>query len=340
LTNERAIRAVQIWKKVNSAGVVTVHDAFTSRAFGDSSLIFVTDYYPLAKTLADEYFLPSLRQQRQHLQPVPERVLWSYMVQLGSALKTIHENGLAAGLIDASKILLTGKNRVRLNGCAMLDVIRHDALPNMELLQQEDLELLGRLILVVALHNPLVVQEIGKAMEYMARAYTPKFNEVLTWLLTPHHSGCQKKIGLFLEGLGSQTALAFDEVLHQNDHLTSEINRELENARVTRLMMKLNYINERPEFEHDHQWSESGDRYCLKLFRDYVFHQVDAQGNPVIDITHVLTCLAKLDVGIDEKVNLISRDEQNCIVVTYRELKRAVESAFQDLQKASRASQQ
>jgi hypothetical protein len=27
-------------------------------------------------------------------------------------------------------------------------------------------------------------------------------------------------------------------------------------------------------FEGDPAWSETGDRYLLKLFRDYVFHQV------------------------------------------------------------------
>ncbi len=99
-------------------------------------------------------------------------------------------------------------------------------------------------------------------------------------------------------------------------------------------MAKLNLVNERPEFEHDRQWAETGDRYLLKLFRDYVFHQVDAHGAPAVDLAHVLTCLNKLDAGVDERVTLVSRDEQNCLVVSYRELKRGVESAFQDLLRA------
>lgn len=63
-------------------------------------------------------------------------------------------------------------------------------------------------------------------------------------------------------------------------------------------------------FEHDPRWSESGDRYLIKLFRDYVFHQVDEQGRPVVDLSHVLTCLNKLDAGIEDKVMLVSRDGQ------------------------------
>lgn len=44
----------------------------------------------------------------------------------------------------------------------------------------------------------------------------------------------------------------------------------------------------------DPSWSETGDRYLIKLFRDYVFHQVDEHGQPVIDMVHVLTCLKKV----------------------------------------------
>ena len=40
-----------------------------------------------------------------------------------------------------------------------------------------------------------------------------------------------------------------------------------------RLLIKLGFINERPEHRRDDRWSETGDRYMLKLFRDYVFHQ-------------------------------------------------------------------
>ena len=42
------------------------------------------------------------------------------------------------------------------------------------------------------------------------------------------------------------------------------------------------------------RWSEMGDRYVIKLFRDYVFHQVDEDGNPLIDLGHVVSCLNKV----------------------------------------------
>lgn len=41
-------------------------------------------------------------------------------------------------------------------------------------------------------------------------------------------------------------------------------------------------------------WADTGDRYLLKLFRDYVFHQVDENGAPLIEMSHVIQCLNKV----------------------------------------------
>lgn len=52
----------------------------------------------------------------------------------------------------------------------------------------------------------------------------------------------------------------------------------------------------------DVTWSETGDRYMLKLFRDYLFHAVNEDGMPWLDHTHIIQCLNKLDAGTLEKV--------------------------------------
>ena len=49
-------------------------------------------------------------------------------------------------------------------------------------------------------------------------------------------------------------------------------------------------------FARDERWSETGDRYIVKLFRDFVFHSVDEHGNPVVNLGHVLTHLNKVSV--------------------------------------------
>lgn len=37
----------------------------------------------------------------------------------------------------------------------------------------------------------------------------------------------------------------------------------------------------------------------------------------------------KLDAGTEEKIMLVARDEQSCLVVTYKEVKSCMEGAFQ-----------
>jgi len=91
---------------------------------------------------------------------VPEGTLWSYVLQISSALKSIHNTGKACRVVDASKILITGQNRyarqaarrrllgelpdpinyavayrgciqrVRINGVGMADVVNFDATKN------------------------------------------------------------------------------------------------------------------------------------------------------------------------------------------------------------------
>lgn len=318
--------------------MVTVHDAFTTRVFQDSSLIFVMDYHPLSKTLAEQHLGAGNRYQNRHNNNahVPEQVLWSYMTQIASALKTIHSNGLAARIIDPSKIILTGKNRIRLNACAIMDVVQHDTQRSISDLQQQDLVNFGQLILTLGANSPNLMNNPNKAMEHFSRTYSPQLKNSVFWLLNAMQKDQERNIDVFISGISSQLISTFDSALHMDDQLTSDLSRELENGRLVRLLTKLNFINERPEYEHDRQWSENGERYFLKLFRDYVFHQVDAQNNPVVDLGHVLTCLNKLDAGTEEKITLISRDEQSCFIVSYKELKKALESSFQALMKPTR----
>ena len=92
-------------------------------------------------------------------------------------------------------------------------------------------------------------------------------------------------------------------------------------------------------------------RYMLKLFRDYVFHQVMEDGRPFLDLAHVIACLNRLDAGIPDKVKweiifkklskiflqvcLMSRDEQNVLVVSYAELKNCLEQSYSEVLSAA-----
>ncbi|KAJ5551709.1 Zinc finger CCCH-type [Penicillium sp. DV-2018c] len=336
LTNEKAIRSVQAWKRVCNGSVVTVHDAFTSRSFQDSSLIFVTDYHPMSKTLAEQHLNTGNRYPARPNAPISEQLLWGYMTQIANGLKAIHANGLAARVLEPSKVLVTAKSRIRINACAILDVVQFDTQKTVADLQRQDLVNFGQLVLSLGTGQPAVQHNLNKAIEVFSRSYSPQLKNSVMWLLGSLQKEQERNIDTFITGISSQLMSTFDSALHMDDQLNSDLCRELENGRLVRLLSKLGFVNERPEYELDQRWSETGERYFLKLFRDYVFHQVDAAGEPVVDLGHVLTCLNKLDAGTDEKIHLISRDEQSSFIVTYKEVKKALESSFQALLKPAR----
>ncbi len=333
LSNEGAIITVNDWRRVDSGSVVSVIDAFTTRAFGDSSFIFVYDYFPMSKTLVEHHFNSTNRfGNRTPNTIIPEQVLWSYIVQIASAIKSVHEAKLAVRCIDASKVLLTEKNRIRLDACSVLDVVNFEANRPLADLQTEDLVLFGKLILALASNNlsPNIV--LKASLEGLTRNYTVELKETVRWLLEPAAvAGERKGIEEFLQGISRHVIASYDAALHAKDDLTSTLSRELENGRLFRLMCKLGTINERAEMEGDVRWSEVGERYPLKLFRDYVFHRVDASGKAVVDMGWVVGCLNKLDAGTGEMIELVSRDEQDVLVVTYREVRKLVEGAWAEV---------
>ncbi|KAI1131023.1 hypothetical protein F5Y10DRAFT_234471 [Nemania abortiva] len=339
LTNEDAIKAVNSWKKIIHPNIVTTVEAFTTRDFNDSSLVFVHSYHPLSKTLAEHHF-PATPTRFSRPGPVVEKVLWSYLVQLSSALRVIHKAKLAARCIDISKVILTDKNRIRLSACSIFDVINFEAHRRVEELQQEDFFNLGKLVLSIGTSTlPRNMVDLRTLLDQLGRTYSEELKERVAWLLSAPQSQYKtaeqlvRDLALHVDDVFVSSTIAYDETINH-------LGRELENGRLVRLLAKLGTINERPEYDGDPNWSETEHRYMLKLFRDYVFHQVDAQGNPVLDLGHIISCLNKLDAGTDEKIYLTSRDHQSTFLVTYRELRKQVQSAFGDLQKGNTKQQQ
>ncbi|KAI4196107.1 MAG: hypothetical protein LQ350_006770 [Teloschistes chrysophthalmus] len=339
LNEAASIHAVQNvqsnWKRVRNGNVVSVHLAFTNSSFGDSSLFFVTDFHPMAETLTQKHFTSTPRyNNRFSPSHVPEQTLWAYIVQIANGLKAIHSAGLAARVIDASKILLTGQNRIRLNACAILDVVRADAHQALADLQRLDLQQFGKLIVALGSNNMLQHNQ-AKAMEMFSKSYSPRLRELSSGLVDSSSPDRTTTIDKLLAQITTDMVSAFDSSLHQDDALESALVKELENSRLVRLLSKINFINERPEYEHDRHWAEHGNRFVIRLFRDYVFHQVDANGNPVLDLAHVLGALNRLDAASEEKLCLMTRDEESVIVVSFKEVRTCVEGAWGDLVRRS-----
>lgn len=111
--------------------------------------------------------------------------------------------------------------------------------------------------------------------------------------------------------IGARFYTQLDTAQVQLDILENELAKELENGRLFKLLVKLATVNERPELNMEPTWAETGDRYMLKLFRDYVFHQVTADGRPWLDLAHVVACLNKLDSGSQDKVEIFNNFSTN-----------------------------
>ena len=80
------------------------------------ALVVVYTYHPNAQTLYDAHLKPKApvflhgRLQAQST-VIPERTIWSYVVQIANAIKAVHEAGQAVRMIDLTKVLVTGQNR-------------------------------------------------------------------------------------------------------------------------------------------------------------------------------------------------------------------------------------
>lgn len=317
------------WRRVRNSNVVSFHEIYTdAEAFDDTSLIIVTDYHPESLTLQQQHantYSPIA--SRRGNQNVPEKLLWKYLVQISNALKAIHEQGLSARTIAADKLLVIDQDRIKFNGCGIADILDPSFQATLEL-QSKDLRDLGSLIISLG-----TAQIKTRPLEHFERSYNAPLREVTDWLL---RCGQEDNISTLLSMIGHATMDCFNTVESDNDLLQVYLNRELENSRLVRLLLKLGTVNERPEYARDPMWDDYGSRGKLKLFRDYVFHQVDAQGRPVLDMGHMLACLNKLDGGLDETIRLETRDEKFILLVSFKEMKQLIESAFQDVLRRSR----
>ncbi|XP_071290101.1 PAN2-PAN3 deadenylation complex subunit PAN3 isoform X10 [Agelaius tricolor] len=357
LVNTKCMVLVDMWKKIQHSNIVTLREVFTTKAFGEHSLVFAYDFHAGGETMmsrhfndpsADSYFTKRKWGQhdgplpRQHAGLLPESLIWAYIVQLSSALRTIHTAGLACRVMDPTKILVTGKTRLRVNCVGIFDVLTFDNSQNnplalMAQFQQADLISLGKVVLALACNSLSGIQRenLQKAMELVTINYSSDLKNLILYLLTDQNR--LRSVNDIMPMIGARFYTQLDAAQMRNDVIEEDLAKEVQNGRLFRLLAKLGTINERPEFQKDPTWSETGDRYLLKLFRDHLFHQVTEAGTPWIDLSHIISCLNKLDAGVPEKISLISRDEKSVLVVTYSDLKRCFENTFQELIAAANA---
>ncbi|VVC32549.1 Hypothetical protein CINCED_3A004446 [Cinara cedri] len=355
---------IEAWKKINHPNIVQLKDIFITKAFNDSSLIFIYNYHPDSESLQTRHFNshetlngyndpfssdPNAPRPYSHTKNailrhqhsnglLSENTLWNYTIQLSGALRVIHGSGLALRSLCLNRVLVTGnvnsRARLRINCVAIMDILLNDmASPNIIAFQQEDMSDFGKLLLALACRSLIAVHQdnLLTSIDLMARSYSSDIRHLIRYLL-----GSQRRhITDLMPMIGARFYTQLDAVQNHSDNLETELSKEMENGRLLRLLVKLGSINERPEFNLDPAWSETGDRYMLKLFRDYLFHQVTEEGRPWLDMSHIVQTLNKLDSGSSDTICLYSRDEKTILVVSYQELKQCLEQSFSEVASAA-----
>nr|CAH8853678.1 unnamed protein product [Trichobilharzia regenti] len=267
-----------------------------------------------------------------------ESVLWSYLVQLTSALRFIHQTvRRSCGILDPTKVLLQDGPRLKINCFGLKDILFYSA-QDVNLLENQaaDFIQLGKLMLGVACGTVAAVQASQRISSFnlMQRAYRPELVTLIRSLVSGQITGADQL-------MRATAPFAFDHLTRLYDHsdlLESQLLSELGCDRLFRLICKLQSIVERCDQGISPEWSETGDRYMLKLFRDFVFHQSDPLGAPYLDLAHIITTLNKVEAGSLERLCLVSRDSQNVIIVTYADIKQWLDTSFSYLVEKHRQS--
>lgn len=318
---------------------------------GIPALYFAHDYHPAAFSLEEGHLTMTEGPQGLTLLVPEEEQLWSYLCQLACGIRVAHNAGMFIGqaALSPSKVLVTGPLapldrtlegkarkssswRLSMSSLGIEQVLMGDMLAsaqrNMQSAQKDDFCALGNLVLTLACGS----REASQSLDCLTAHYSKHLCHVVAGLLANSEGVGLSNWRQLAHALGDRLFDELDVVSSMSHTLVHDLTLECENGRLLRLVMKLNAICERPQLGGDEHWSETGDRYLLKLFRDFTFHQDDENGAPNLDWGVALEALNKLDAGIAEKIMLLSRDESALLVVTYADIRRCLDNSYAELE--------
>lgn len=292
-----AAAVTERWTNPNLA-TVTEHPSiarFYQCFVAQRAVFFVHQFVPGAQTLRERLLL--LQQQQASSSHItnpplllPEPVVWSFVVQLVSAVSAIHAVGLAVRCLDVAHVLVTeppstGRLRVRLSGVGIVDALEFETRRHIHEWQQLDLQALGKLLLTVTsggrnlTGHGVANNQWADCEAILAQNYS---RELHTLAMTLLRSGVNlhrspnlpapppnPSIRDVSRAIWSHIQQEQAETYADLDRTSTALAAEYDSSRALRLLLKLGFVNERPEFGPNRRWSQSGDCYVLSLFRDF-----------------------------------------------------------------------
>ena len=260
--------AVAVMEKWNGAIKVQEHPgvvAFYRCFVAARAVFFVHQYVPMARTL----------RQRLSSGPLLEGVVWSAVVQLTSAVRAVHSSNLAVRALHPQHILSTSdptasRLRLRLNCLGVIDALEWQTRKSTAELQDEDIRDLGRLILSIATGTEIDYNAdpdtLGRCEAFLAQNYSRDLHGLTMTLIK---SARPPSIIEVSRAIAQRALDEQDAVYVALDKTERALSAEYDSGRALRLLLKLGFVNERPEFGPNRRWAQSGDCYVLALFRDY-----------------------------------------------------------------------
>jgi PAB-dependent poly(A)-specific ribonuclease subunit 3 len=120
LTNARQMTSysrtqIDNWLRITHSNIVRLHTTLLTRAFNDSSQLFVYDFQPLAEPLARHFYHVNGSLKSKYVSNgitgLNEQLIWNFIIQISSAIRTVHATNMAVRSIDLSRILVNTSGR-------------------------------------------------------------------------------------------------------------------------------------------------------------------------------------------------------------------------------------
>jgi PAB-dependent poly(A)-specific ribonuclease subunit 3 len=202
-----------------------------------------------------------------------ESVIWSSICQVVAIIRRVHAAGLAVRTLDMRHTLVQMdalRLRVYLSGLGVVDALEFETRKSLQQLQAEDMRSLGRWVLSMVTGTNITAstdsQTLQNCERYCMQNYSRELRHFILTLIRSQAPPSIMDVGRTLSARlmddldGTQLALQRTE---------RALAGEYESGRALRLLLKLGFVNERPENGVNRRWSQSGDCYVLTLFRDF-----------------------------------------------------------------------
>ena len=207
------------------------------------------------------------------------------IIQILGCIKAIHLKKLAfGGCLHPHKLFYCKNGLVKIGGIGIGAVLFDEPI---ESLQSNDIIQFGYMMLQIITQSIPFLEVIPELLD--------QINE--EWIKTILYKCTTKSFESIDELLLVAAPYMYSSInLHASslDIGQKQIIKHSENQRIANLLFKLGCINERTNYSRDNNWSEIGGNYLLKLFRDFIFHQIDSYGKPVLDLYHCIYHLNKV----------------------------------------------